>query len=147
MEMLPDKQRRGLGMMRRQGIWVKALTANEKATIGAKCDRFIAEILKPRFLPEVRPTEFNYPIDIVGKWRGSKYSFITRYRSGFPGNLGEEFDAPFTRLDHAYEHTADVHFDIMWRRHTGQWWRLYSAVKLDEALRLIKTDLNLQPHV
>jgi hypothetical protein len=35
----------------------------------------------------------------------------------------------------------------MWRRHTGQWWRLYSAVKLEEkALRLIETDLNLQPH-
>ena len=134
-------------MRRRQGTWVKALTANEKATIGAECDRFIAEILKPRFLPEVRPTGFNYAIDIVGKWLGSKYSFITRYRSGFPDNLGEEFDAPFTRLDHADEHTADVRFDIMWRRHTGQWWHLYPAVKLDEALRLIETDLNLQPHV
>jgi hypothetical protein len=134
-------------MARRKGIWVKTLGAEEKAAIAARCERFIAEVLKPRFLPEVRPTPFNYPIDIVGKWRGSKYSFITRYRSGFPENLGEEFDAPFTRLDHAYGHTADVRFDVMWRRHTGQWWRLYSAVKLEKALRLIEGDLNLQPHV
>lgn len=134
-------------MAQRKGIWVKMLGAEEKAAIGARCERFIAEVLKPRFLPEVRPTPFNYPVDIVGKWRGDKYSFITRYRSGFPENLGEEFDAPFTRLDHSYEHTTDVRFDVMWRRHTGQWWRLYSAVKLEKALRLIEGDLNLQPHV
>jgi hypothetical protein len=123
------------------------LTAEDKAAIAARCGRFIAEVLKPRFLPEVRATEFNYPVDIVGKWRGSKYSFITRYRSGFPDNLGEEFDAPFTRLDHAYEHRAEVRFDVMWRRHTGQWWRLYSAVGLEEALRSIETDMWLQPPV
>jgi hypothetical protein len=123
------------------------LTPTDKAAIAARCERFIAEILKPRFLPEVRPTEFNYPVDITGKWRGSKYSFITRHRSGFPDNLGEEFDAPFTRLDHAYEHAAEVRFDVMWRRHTGQWWRLYSAVSLDEALRSIETDMFLQPPV
>jgi hypothetical protein len=131
---------------RRRGIWVKMLSAADKAAIAARCERFIAEVLKPRFLPEVRPTEFNYPVDILGKWRGSKYSFITRYRSGFPENLGEEFDAAFTRLDHAYGHPRAVVFDVMWRRHTGQWWRLYSAVTLDEALRQIETDLHLQPH-
>jgi hypothetical protein len=123
------------------------LTAADKAAIGASCERFIAEVLKPRFLPEVRPTEFNYPVDIFGKWRGSNYSFITHYRSGFPDNLGEEFNEPFTRLDHAYEHRADVRFDVMWRRHTGQWWRLYSGVELEKALRLIETDLSLQPHI
>ena len=134
-------------MPRRQLVWAKMLTPTDKAAIAARCERFIADVLKPRFLPEVSPTEFNYPVDILGKWRGSKYSFITRYRSGFPENLGEEFDAPFTRLDHAYEHPAEVRFDVMWRRHTGQWWRLYSAVKLEKALHLIETDLNLQPHI
>jgi hypothetical protein len=133
-------------MARRKGIWVKTLSAEDKAAIGATCERFIAEVLKPRFLPEIRPTQFNYPVDILGKWRGSNYSFITRYRSGFPENRGEEFNEPFTRLDHAYEHTRDVCFNVMWRRHTGQWWRLYSAVDVEEALRLIETDLNLQPH-
>ena len=56
-------------------------------------------MLKPRFLPVIRPTEFNYPVDICGKWHGTRYRFIQRYRSGFPENLGQEFDAPFTRLD------------------------------------------------
>jgi len=126
-------------------VWVRALSKQEKADIAAICDRFIADVLKPRFLSEVRPTPFNYPIDFFGKWRGSKYSFITRYRSGFADNLGEEFDAAFTRLDHLEEVIKDTRFDVMWHRHTGQWWRLHSEVTLDEALRLVATEPLLQP--
>jgi len=129
----------------RRWIRVKSLSKEEKSIIAATCDRFIAEVLKPRFLSEVRPTEFNYPVDIFGKWRGSKYSFVTRYRSGFPENSGEEFDAPFTRLDHVEERLDETRFDVMWRRHTGQWWRLHNAVTLNEALRLIETEPLLQP--
>jgi len=129
----------------RRWVWVKTIAADEKAAVAAACDRFIAEILKPRFLPEIRPTAFNYPVDIFGKWRGSKYSFITRYRSGFPDNAGEEFDLAFTRLDHVEESVTETRFDIMWHRHTGQWFRLHSSIVLEEALRLIETEPLLQP--
>jgi hypothetical protein len=134
-------------MARSQRAWVrvKALTTQERAVVAASCERFIAETLKARFLPEVRPTSFNYPIDIVGKWRGSKYSFITRYRSGFPENLGEEFDSAFTRLDHVEEHLSDLRFYVMWHRHTGQWFRLHALVTLDEALRLMASEELLWP--
>jgi hypothetical protein len=130
-----------------EGRWVrvKTLTSDEKAAIATACEDFIAEVLKPRFLPEVRPTPFNYPIDIFGKWRGSKYSFIVRYRSGFLHNRGEEFDSPFTRLDHVEDCLEETRFEVMWRRHTGQWWRVHSAVTLAEALRLIATEAVLQP--
>ncbi len=130
-----------------RGRWVrvKALTAQERAGVGAVCERFIAETLKPQFLPEIRPTSFNYPIDIFGKWRGNKFSFITRYRSGFPENAGEEFDTAYTRLDHVEEHVGDVRFHVMWHRHTGQWFRLHASVTLDEALSLIKSEGLLWP--
>jgi hypothetical protein len=39
----------------------------ERMAITVTCQRFIDEFLKPRFLPAIRPTEFNYPIDILGK--------------------------------------------------------------------------------
>jgi hypothetical protein len=135
-------------MPKRETRWmrVRALAEDEKAAIAATCERFIADTLKPRFLPKVRPTQFNYPIDLFGKWRGSKYSFITRYRSGFPDNLGEEFDSAFTRIDHVEEYLAETRFDVMWHRHTGQWWRLHASVTLDEALKLIRTESLLQPH-
>lgn len=134
-------------MPKQESGWVrgKTLTRDEKAAIAAVCDRFIAKVLKPRFLSDIRPTEFNYPVDISGKWRGSKYSFIQRYRSGFPDNLGEEFDSAFSRLDHVEECLDEIRFDVMWHRHTGQWWRLHTSVTLEEALRLIETEPLLQP--
>ncbi|MGO9174496.1 MAG: hypothetical protein ACLP7P_21380 [Rhodomicrobium sp.] len=131
-----------------QRIWVRAksLTPEEKAAIATACERLIAGVLKPRFLPEIRPTQFNYPVDIFGKWRGSSYSFVVRYRSGFPENAGEEFDSGFARLDHVPEGPG-TRFDILWLRHTGRWWPLYSSVTLEEALRLIETDGVLHPPV
>ena len=125
----------------------KPLNAAEKAAVTASCDRFIAEILKPRFLPAILPTTLSYPIDIFGKWRGSKYSFITCFCSGSADNKGETFESAFTRLDHLAECVTATRFDVMWRRHTGQWHRLFSSVTLDEALRLIETEELLQPAI
>jgi len=96
-------------------------------------------------LSTVHPTELNYAVDILGKWRGNKYSFITRYRSGFLENLGEEFNSAFTRFDHVEEHLVENRFDVMWRRHTGQWLRHHIAVTLEEALHLVSTDELLKP--
>jgi hypothetical protein len=126
-------------------VRVKPLSKEDKAAISATCEDFIERKLKPRFLPEIRPTEFNYPVDIFGRWRGSKYSFITRFRSGFSDNLGEEFDSPFTSLDHVEEGLSDTRFDVMWMRHTGKWWPLHPSVTLEEALQLIETDELLWP--
>ena len=54
----------------------------EKVVITAKCQRFIDEVLKPRFLPAIRPTQFNYPIDILGKWNGNRYRFVQPFAPG-----------------------------------------------------------------
>ena len=129
-----------------QRIWARALALEAKAEIAAKCERFIARVLKPKFLPEIVPTQWNYPVDISGRWRGSKYSFLVRFRSGFPGNAGEEFESGFLRLDHA-PGGPEFRFDVMWHRHTGQWWPVYRAVTLDEALHAIETDGVLRPPV
>jgi hypothetical protein len=113
----------------------------EKSRITATCQRFIDEILKPRILPAITPTSFNYCVDIQGKWQGPRYRFIQRYRSGFPENLGEEFDTPFVRLDW----TSPDRFDIQWHRHNGAWYRLYSGQTLVQALKTIESDGHLHP--
>ena len=108
-----------LGTSRRQ---------NEKMGIGEACERFIAEVLTPRFLPEIRPpTEFNYPVAIYGKWHGNKYRFITRYRSDDPRSYTPKFDAPFARL----EYVNRDKFDLSWHRHTGEWFRLFESLPAD----------------
>ena len=106
------------------------LSAAEKSAVMAACQHLIDDFLKPRFLPTIQPTQFNYPVDILGKWHGTKYRFIQRYRSGFPENLGEEFDAPFARLDWISRNR----FDLQWHRHTGEWFRLHRGLTLVEAI-------------
>ena len=113
----------------------------EKRAIVGACETFIRDVLKPRFLPEVRPTEWNYVIDIRGAWRAGRYRFMQRYRSGMEHNRGEEFDSPFARIDRM----ARDRFDIHWMRHTGTWWPLHAGVTLAEALRILETDGVLRP--
>ncbi|NKK64479.1 hypothetical protein GFL88_13210 [Rhizobium leguminosarum bv. viciae] len=113
----------------------------EKQAIIAACEAFIRDILKPRFLREIRATEWNYVVDIRGSWAGNRYRFMQRYRSGFEDNRGEEFDAPFARIDRM----GPDRFDIYWMRHTGKWWRLHSGATLAEALRILETDGMLHP--
>lgn len=136
-------------MAKREWRWVrvKALAAEEKQAIGAACGRLIADVLKPHYLPEIRPTAWNYPVDLYGKWRGSRYSFIVRFRSGFPENAGEEFDAAFARLDHDETAVDETRFDVMWHRHTGQWWRLHASVPFADALRQVEENPVLRPPI
>ena len=128
-------------------VRVKTLSTVEKLDITAACERLIDETLRPRFLPEVRPTTFNYPIAIFGRWRGRQYSFVTRYRFGHADNLGEEFDAPFAGLDFLQESISDTRFAVMWHSHTGQWWRVRAAISFAEALNAIETDPVLHPAI
>lgn len=108
----------------------------------AACERLIAETLRPRFLPEVRPRATgNHPVAIDGKWHGNKYRFFTRYRSDDPNHLAGGFDAPFARLD---DISRDC-FNLMWHRHTGEWHLVFERLPLAEALRLIATEPFLQP--
>ncbi len=117
------------------------LSEPEKAAITAACERFLAEVLRPRFLLEIRPTSFNYPVAITGKWHGNKYRFLQRFRSDDPNALEPEFDAPFARL----EYVGRDCFDVSWHRHTGEWLCLHRSVSLTEALRLIGADGHLHP--
>jgi hypothetical protein len=119
-----------------------APNTTEKQTIVTACEAFIANVLKPRFLPEIKPTQFNYPVDIRGDWRAGRYRFIQRYRSGHADNPGVEFDAPFIRLDHM----GPDRFDIYWMRHTGTWWPVFNALTLAEALHTIEKEHFLHPH-
>lgn len=117
------------------------VTDAEKQRIVTACESFIRDVLKPRFLPQIVPTELNYPIDIFGSWAGGRYRFVQRYRSGHEGSRGEEFDAPFARIDSV----GLDRFDIYWMRHTGKWWRLYRGVTLAGALQILETDSFLHP--
>lgn len=113
----------------------------EKAEMIAACEALIRDYFKPRHLARIVPTEFTYCVDIHGAYAGGRYRFIQRYRSGFPETLGEEFDAPFARIDRVGKDT----FDLYWMRHTGKWWRLHANLTLEKAIETLRADGLLQP--
>jgi len=116
----------------------------DKREITAACERFIEDVLKPRFLPEIRPTEFNYCVDIFGKWHGNKYRFLQQFRNDRPDRYVEpEFTSPFARIEYV---RRDL-FDLSYFRHTGQWWPVDRGVTLDEAFELLETESIYRPVV
>ncbi len=68
-ELLPWNWRKIADLKRGCSLTVKGrsvgLSGPEKAVITATCQRFVDEVLKPKFLPAIRATQFNYPIDIL----------------------------------------------------------------------------------
>ena len=60
-------------------VHASRITLTEKQAIIAACERFITDVLKPRFLPEIRPTEWNYPVDILGRWHGNRYASFSAF--------------------------------------------------------------------
>ncbi len=116
----------------------------EKRAITAACERFIDDVLKPHFLAEIRPTEFNYCVDILGKWHGTKYRFLQKFRNDRPDRyLESEFIVPFARI----EYVGRDRFDLSYFRHTEQWWPVDRGVTLDEALSLLATNEIYHPIV
>jgi hypothetical protein len=114
----------------------------EKAAITAACERLIAEALRPRFLPEVRPLAmFNDPVVIEGKWLGNKYRFFTCYRSDDLASMEVKFAAPVALLDYV----SRDGIDLMWHRHTGEWHCVSERLSLTEALHLIASEPYFQP--
>ncbi len=125
-----------------RGKWTRVRTSHappeaEKRMISQRCEAFITDVLKPRFLPEIQPTEFNYPVDIFGKWHGGNYRFIQRFRSDRPEDAHDpEFDSPYARI----EYMGRDDFGLSYFRHTGQWWPIYRGLSLDEALSSLETE-------
>jgi hypothetical protein len=131
-----------------RGVWTNvASRAGSKPSVGEKlqiiaaCDKLIADVLRPRYLPEIRPSQFNYPVAMFGKWHGNKYRFIMRFRSDDPTSCEPEFEAPFARLEYVRRDC----FDISWYRHPREWLCVFERVSLTEALHLIETDSHFEP--
>ena len=134
-------------MAGKQWVYAGARAGNkpspsEKQVITAACETLINTFFIPKFLPEISPTEFNYPIAIYGKWHGNLYRFIIRYRSDRADAIKPEFDAPFTRL----EYVNIECFDLSYMRHTGEWHRLFERLSLSEAMENIRTMIHFHPY-
>jgi hypothetical protein len=113
-----------------------------KTEVTTKANEFIETFLK---LQHVQPPpdnpQFNYIIDIYGKWYQRYFYLCATYHVSGPNAVTPTFDAKFARM----EYTGNNHFHLSFMRHTGQWVELYTDQSLDECLESIRDDPNFFP--
>ncbi|MGL5033025.1 MAG: hypothetical protein ACRC6M_04390 [Microcystaceae cyanobacterium] len=118
------------------------VTDAQKALITQQMTELIEQEFKPRCIKEP-PTDndFNYLVDIFGKWYRCWFYICGTYNCPGPGAIAPSFEVKFTRL----EYVAPDQFNLAYFRHTGQWWEIAVNLTLEQALAEIKTNPILQP--
>ena len=131
---------------KKQWVWVPAMPSKVpdvlKREVSSKAESLVEDYLKPKHVePPPKEPQFNYVVDIFTRWRGCFFYFMARYACPGSNRTAPFFEIGFARL----EFVGDDRFDLAYFRHTGKWWSVYSALTLDEALDLVKSEGIFQP--
>src|SRR5438876_9056876 len=111
--------------------------ATLKMEVTAKANELIETILKPQHIqPPPETPQFNYIVDIYGKWYHSYFYLCAKYAYASPNATAPSFEAKMARLEYA----GGNRFDLAFMRHTGQWITLDYGLSVDECLVAIRDD-------
>src|SRR6266496_2604282 len=73
-----------------------------KMEVTTKANELIETVLKPRYIqPPPENPQFNYIVDIYGKWYHKAFYFCAEYRVAGPNPVSPSFEAKFARLQYA----------------------------------------------
>ena len=108
-----------------------------KTEVTTKANALIEKILKPQHIqPPPDNPQFNYVIDIYGKWYQRYFYICATYHVPGPNATMPSFEAKMARIEYA----GNNRFQLSFMRHTGQWVKLYTDVSLDECLASIRDE-------
>ncbi len=115
---------------------------SEKELVQLKCNELIETEFKPKYI-ESPPTDhdFNYRVDILGKWHRSYFYFYSIFNCPSPRAMVPAFESKFARL----EYTGSNCFNVAYMRHTGQWNEILEGLTLEECLSELRSNFLLQP--
>ena len=117
------------------------IPAEVKATVSEQVERLLAE-WRPRHIQAPPPgNQFNYIVELYGKWFRSYCYLCARYACPGPAALSPFFEARFARL----EYVGDSRFNLAFMRHTGQWVELEQGLTIDECFRSLREEGFYQP--
>jgi hypothetical protein len=112
-----------------------------KAELTEKAEQLLQE-WRPKYIKPPPPGyQFNYIVELYGKWFRSYFYFCAKYACLGPTALSPFFEARFTRL----EYVGDRQFNLAFMRHTGQWVETERGLTIDQCLRSIREDSFYQP--
>ncbi|MGE5655193.1 MAG: hypothetical protein ACM37W_01005 [Actinomycetota bacterium] len=115
---------------------------SQKQLVEEKCSELIETEFKPKYI-EPPPTDhdFNYRVDIFGKWYRNYFYFCSTYNCPSPRAISPSFEYRFARL----EYVGQDSFNVAYMRHTGQWWEILRGLSLEECLSEMRNNPLLQP--
>jgi hypothetical protein len=107
-----------------------------------KANELIETVLKPKYIqPPSENPQFNYIIDIYGKWYHKAFYFCAEYRVAGPNPVKPSFEAKFARMQYA----GNQRFHLSYMRYTDQWIQLYTDLTVDECIETIRDEPFFQP--
>ncbi|GHO66817.1 hypothetical protein KSC_057090 [Ktedonobacter sp. SOSP1-52] len=108
-----------------------------KAEVSTKANDLIETVLKPQYIqPPADNPQFNYIVDLYGKWYQRYFYLCATYRVPDPDARVASFEVKCARI----EYSRDNRFHLSFPRHTGQWVELYTDLPLDECLVSIRDE-------
>ena len=108
-----------------------------KAKVSAEANNLIETVLKPQYIqPPPDNPQFNYIVDVYGKWYQRYFYFCATYRVPDPDARVASFEVKCARIAYA----GNNRFNLSFQRHTGQWIELYTDISLDECLVSIRDE-------
>jgi hypothetical protein len=111
-----------------------------KADLNAKAAQLV-EKLKPKHVqPPPKKPRFNYIIDVWTSGRGKTLYFGLTYACPGPNAISPSFEVKFARM----EHVGRGRFALSYMKPTGEWFRLFPSLTVDECLDAIEDDWHFQ---
>jgi hypothetical protein len=112
-----------------------------KAAVTAQAELLLAE-WRPKYIKPPPPGyQFNYIVELYGKWFRSYFYLCAKYACPGPTALSLFFEAWFARL----EYVGDRRFNLAFMRHTGQWVELERGLTMDQCFQSLREESFYQP--
>src|SRR5260370_35989953 len=108
-----------------------------KAEVSTKANDLIETVLKPQHIqPPPDHPQFNYIVDIFGKWYRRSFYLCATYCVPGPHAAVPHFEVKFARM----EYSGSQAFHLAFLRHTGQWVELYTNLSVDDCFAAIRDE-------
>lgn len=114
----------------------------EKQLVQEKFNELIEKEFKPKYIePPPTDNDFNYRVDIYSKWYRNYFYLCSTFNCPSPRAISPSFESKFARL----EYIGSDCFNVVYMRHTEQWWEILQNLTLEECLQEFRTNPVLQP--
>ncbi len=112
-----------------------------RADVTEKAEGLLAEWRPKHIKPPPPGYEFNYIVELYGKWFRSYFYFCAKYACPGPRALSPFFEVRFARL----EYVGNRQFNLAFMRHTGQWVEMEQGLTIEQCLRSIRDNGFYEP--